>query len=84
MVAGATVRTFERSCESRRTLRADSVHSAITDGLVAFGTNLTDNNLLDSALPHPGSVTEDELLTSHVMIVDDEEVNVCVVRKLLQ
>lgn len=84
MVAGATVTTLKRSHESRRTFRADAVHSSIADGLVAFGADLADGDLLDSALPHPGSVTDDELLTSHVMIVDDEAVNVRVVRKLLQ
>jgi putative two-component system response regulator len=62
----------------------DSVLSAIVDGRIAFGNDLADGELLDSAFPNPGSVTADDLLNSRVMIVDDEDVNVRVVHKLLQ
>ena len=62
----------------------DSVLSAIADGRVTFGNDLADGELLDSAFPNPGAVTVDDLLTSNVMIVDDEIVNVHVVQKQLQ
>ena len=79
--AGNTL--LERSRTSTRMIRADSVHTAIADGSIAFGADLADGDLLESALPHPGSVSADDVLTSRIMIVDDEAVNVRVVRKLL-
>jgi putative two-component system response regulator len=84
MIVEATDTVWPRSHDSVRLIRADHLHSAVTDGRIAFGTDLADGHLLDTALPHPGLVTADELLTSKVMIVDDEEVNVRVVRKQLQ
>lgn len=79
--AGSTF--LERSRTTTRMVRADSVHTAIADGRIAFGADLADGDLLESALPHPGSVSADDVLTSRIMIVDDEAVNVRVVRKLL-
>jgi putative two-component system response regulator len=83
-VASKTISTSKPDDATGLRFRADSVHSAVADGRVAFGADLADGDLLDAALPHPGSVTAEDVLTSRVMIVDDEEVNVRVVRKLLQ
>jgi putative two-component system response regulator len=83
MIAEVVGTTLKRNGADRM-LRSDAVHPAIADGRIAFGADLADGDLLESALPHPGSVTADDLLTSRVMIVDDEAVNVRVVRKLLQ
>lgn len=75
--------TVNRSRASTRMVRADSVHTAIADGRIAFGADLADGDLLESELPHPGSVSADDVLTSRIMVVDDEAVNVRVVRRLL-
>lgn len=83
MIAEVGNTTINRVRESTRMFRADSVHTAIADGRIAFGADLADGDLLESALPHPGSVTAEDVLTSRIMIVDDEAVNVRVVRRLL-
>jgi len=83
MITAAGNTTLDRSRAPARIVRADAVHSAIADGSIAFGADLADGDLLESALPHPGSVSAEDVLTSRIMIVDDEAVNVRVVRKLL-
>jgi len=83
MITAAGNTTLDRSRAPTRIVRADAVHSAIADGRIAFGADLADGDLLESALPHPGSVSAEDVLTSRIMIVDDEAVNVRVVRKLL-
>ncbi|MFT5093174.1 MAG: putative two-component system response regulator [Porticoccaceae bacterium] len=83
MITEAGNTTLDRSRAPARIFRADAVHTAIADGSIAFGADLADGDLLESALPHPGSVSAEDVLTSRIMIVDDEAVNVRVVRKLL-
>jgi putative two-component system response regulator len=84
MIADLADTSLEQNYDTSRRFRTDAVHSAIADGSVAFGADLADGDFLEAALPHPGSVTPEDVLTSRVMIVDDEEVNIRVVRKLLQ
>jgi putative two-component system response regulator len=83
MITEAGDTTLDGSQASVRMVRADAVHTAIVDGSITFGADLADGDLLETALPHPGSVSAKDVLTSRIMIVDDEAVNVRVVRKLL-
>lgn len=84
MITQAVGSTFAQRRDHPLAVRTDSVHSAILDGQVAFGFDSTKPDLTELALPQPGLVKTEDLLTSRVMIVDDEEVNIRVVRKMLQ
>lgn len=84
MIAEATSIRQPRIHAPKNRPHMDSVLSAIADGRVVFGNDPADAGLLDSTLPSSGSVTDKDLLTSNVMIVDDEEVNIQVVERLLK
>ena len=84
MVVETLDTTLKRSHHPVRVVRADAVHTAIIDGQIAFGADLADGDLLESALPDPRSISTKDLLASRIMIVDDEVVNVRVVHKQLE
>jgi putative two-component system response regulator len=84
MVVETLDTTLGRSHHPVRVVRADTVHTAIVDGRIAFGADLADGDLLESALPNPRSISAKDLLASRIMIVDDEVVNVRVVHKQLE
>lgn len=84
MIAETCDTTFRRRHHPVRTVRTDAVHTAIADGRIAFGADLADGDLLESAIPDPRSISTKDLLASRIMVVDDEVVNVRVVHKQLE
>ena len=84
MIAETCETTYRRGHHPVRMVRSDAVHTAIADGRIAFGTDLADGDLLESAFPDPRSISAKDLLASRIMIVDDEVVNVRVVQKQLE
>lgn len=84
LIAQPVSNSFAQRRDPAPVVTADSVHTAIVAGHCAFGADPAECDLPELAVPQPGSVTTQDLLTSRVMIVDDEEVNVRVVQKMLQ
>ena len=74
MVVETLDTTLKRSHHPVRVVRADAVHTAIIDGQIAFGADLADGDLLESALPDPRSISTKDLLVSTLALALEKDV----------